>query len=68
MPQTTSERAARWPGMDRQAIDYLKQRGYTLQRSWHWHAPDLTHIPTDKERDAILYLIEEWDFGGLING
>ena len=68
MPQTSPERAARWPGMDHQAMKYLEDQGYRLSRSWHWYAPSKTHIPTEKEMDAILYLIEEWDFGGIING
>lgn len=67
MPQTTPERAARWPGMDHQAIKFLKDQGYTLQRNWFWTLPTLSHIPTIKENDAILYLIQEWDFGGIVS-
>ena len=64
MPQTTPERAARWPGMDQQAIGYLRSRGYVLRRDWYWTKPTPDHQPTEKELDAIDYLFEEWDFGG----
>lgn len=64
MPQTTPERAARWPGGDQQAIAFLRKWGYILNRDWTWsHIKG--HVPTQMEEDAILYLIEEWDFGGL---
>ena len=66
MPQTTPERAARWPGMDSEALDFLEGQGYVLRRDWHWMRPNPDHLVTDREEDAILYLIQEWDFGGLI--
>ncbi len=64
MPQTTPERAARWPGMDTQAIQFLEKRGYRLGRDWFWTIPEYRAYPTRKEADAMRYLIEEWDFGG----
>lgn len=64
MPQTTPERAARWPGIDQQAIKYLEGQGYELNRDWTWKKPSPKHVITDREEDAILYLIQEWDFGG----
>lgn len=66
MPSTTPERAARWPGLDSQAIDYLNNQGFTLTRSWEWTKPHSTYILTEKEEDAIVYLIQEWDFGGIL--
>ena len=27
--------------------------------------PTLGHIIEDRENDAIIYLVEEWDWGGL---
>ena len=65
MPQTTAERAARWPGMDMEAIAYLTTQGYKLTRYLHWRPPTPDHEPTDREADAIMYLVQEWDFGGL---
>ena len=66
MPQTTPERAARWPGMDGEAIDFLQSCGYTLQRNWSWLLPEGKTMPDDREQDAIAYLIEEWDFDGWV--
>lgn len=66
MPSTTPERAARWPGMDQEAMAYLKAQGYSLTRGWGWLPPSSDHVSTDREIDALRYLIEEWDFGGIV--
>ncbi|UQS95130.1 hypothetical protein Pam3_59 [Pseudanabaena phage Pam3] len=68
MPQTTPERAARWPGGDQEAIGCLEDGGWMLSRDgkWQWTHPDPTRKPTGREIDAAVYLIEEWDFGGMI--
>lgn len=66
MPQTTPDRAARWPGMDQEAIHFLEIAGYKLTTYWGWNKPTPNHKPTERERDAIIYLIEEWDFAGII--
>lgn len=64
MPRTTPERAARWPGLDGEAIAYLQANGWVLHRDYTWsHPEDRPILP--REMDAILYLLEEWDFGGL---
>lgn len=65
MPQTTPERRARWPGWDSQAMEYLEGQGFHLNRDWTWTSPSKEHKLEEKEEDAILYLIQEWDFGGL---
>ena len=65
MPQTTPERRARWPGGDQQAMKYLRSRGYVLQKNWLWAAPP-GHTHSSKDVDALDYLIEEWDFGGVV--
>jgi len=65
MPQTTPERAKRWPGMDSEAIEFLEDAGYTLRKDWAWDKPSKNHKPTERERDAVIYLIEEWDFDGI---
>lgn len=69
MPSTSDERAARWPGMDTQATEYLEGRGYILSRDgkWEWSMPEDATAPSARDVDAVLYLIEEWDFGGLRN-
>lgn len=65
MPQTTAEQAARWPGMDEEAIGYLKEKGFRLGRDWCWRKEG-DPILTDREADAVSYLIHEWDFGGYV--
>ena len=66
MPQTTPERQARWSGMDSEAIAFLEGQGYYLRADWMWVLPTPEHVVTEREEDAILYLIEEWDFGGTL--
>lgn len=66
MPQTSKERAARWPGMEGEASSYLEDHGYKLTYAFKWKLPKKGHTPTEKESDAIWYLIEEWDFGGTV--
>lgn len=66
MPQTTPERAARWPGGDSEAMDFLLAAGYKMTKQWAWLKPE-GHKVTEKEEDALIYLIEEWDFAGLTN-
>lgn len=64
MPQTSPERRSRWT--DETAIEFLKSRGFKLGRDWHWRMPEGRIEVTEREDDAIIYLIEEWDFGGVI--
>lgn len=66
MPQTTPERAARWPGGDSEAIKHLQAAGFTLNRDWTWTKPP-DYQSTDRDIDAVVYLIEEWDFDGIRN-
>ncbi len=65
MPSTTPARAARWPGGDSEAIGYLEVQGFTLTRQWQWVPPSSDHALSEREADAIVYLIQEWDFGGI---
>ena len=44
-------------------MDYLEAQGFVLGRDWCWRHPE-NREATEKEADAIIYLIEEWDFGG----
>ena len=52
--------------MDTEAINFLQSRGYKLQRNWSWLMPVGKTMPNEREEDAILYLIEEWDFDGWV--
>lgn len=65
MPQTTLERAARWPGGEKEATKCLRDGGWMLGFDWAWRHWDRRQ-PTERERDAAQYLIEEWDYNGLV--
>ena len=47
---------------------YLKDRGYLLSKNWLWKHPlkptydDMTR----EEFECLLFLIHEWDYGGLV--
>ena len=65
MPSSTPERQARW-GSDGAASDYLAARGFRLRRDWCWVLPEGRDDADETEADAIIYLIEEWDYGGMV--
>lgn len=65
MPQSTPERRARWVS-DARATEFLKSRGYKLTPEWEWIPPDPKGTPALDEQDAILYMVEEWDYGGIV--
>ena len=47
----------------------LHDAGYVLREDWHWDPkPGVTDYPdmTQDEYEAMLFLLQEWDFGGLI--
>lgn len=66
MPSATPELQAKWPGMDREAMQFLEAAGYTLTPGWEWIKPNPGHPPTEREISAMQYLIDEWDFGGMV--
>jgi hypothetical protein len=52
---------------DRVARAYLEQKGYALTKDWFWLPPigvTLQNMP-EEDYKHVLYLIEEWDYGGL---
>jgi hypothetical protein len=51
---------------DGEAIKYLHDRGYRLNRRWCWLLPHPDHEPTPREFGAVRYLIDEWDLGGIV--
>ena len=65
MPQAAEKQRARWPGSIEEATAFLKNAGFTLTMHWEWLISK-NHIITEREKDAIKYLCNEWDFGGLI--
>lgn len=72
MPQATEELRQLWH-YNSDTPDYsaehflINERGFMLTRRWTWVPP----VPMDygmldeKEYSAILYLVQEWDYGGL---
>ena len=70
MPSATPELRARWwPDDDetgtQTATRFLEERGYRLDRAWMWVTPTPDHVITEDEDSAIVYLITEWDYGGV---
>jgi len=49
-------------------IKFLEASGFTLRRDWTWFKPGVYNERgmTKQEKDSVLFLIEEWDFGGMI--
>lgn len=49
-------------------MKYLEDRGFVLTKDWYWTPPagkNLNTISRD-EFECILFLVHEWDFGGLV--
>jgi hypothetical protein len=67
MPSASPELRRQWPGHDREAILHLQAQGYRLNERWAWVRPTPEHVVTDRDRSAIQYLIDEWDFDGLLS-
>lgn len=51
--------------------EFLHSQGYKLGRDWCWTPPEsvLSYKDmTDDEYDCLLFLVHEWDYGGLNYG
>jgi hypothetical protein len=57
------------PIADGPPMEYLRNQGFTLNRDWTWSKPDITNYGqlSEKEYHCILFLVQEWDMGGLKN-
>lgn len=75
MPMASDELRAKMneyfgdPIDDAGPIDYLRGQGFKLNRGFWWSPrPGVTALSdlTEKERDCILFLIDEWDWDGLV--
>jgi len=53
---------------DSTASAFLEEKGYKLTPQWLWIPPNGITLQTMPEEDYrhLLYLIEEWDYGGLV--
>jgi hypothetical protein len=69
MPQASEELRKLWGGSDGVGEDkaekFLKSHGYKLRRDWRWELPTSNHSITDDEFDALCFLVDEWDYGGI---
>lgn len=66
MPQATRELRERWDIADGPVIAYLAAKGFKYTQKWEWLKPTKNHQCTQAEISAILFLIQEWDWGGLV--
>ena len=48
---------------DQEAIDFLVSKGWTLSRQFNFFSPRSYGECSHEEKEAILYLLNEWDFG-----
>ena len=72
MPQTTQENLDALAQFldevdDYTTQEYLVNRGYTLEGDFTWSHPNVKskNYMTENEWQCMLYLIQEWDYGGL---
>lgn len=69
MPQASDAQRRRWGGRhgvgEDKAEGFLKSRGYVLTRQWYWTLPKPDHYVTAEEADAMQFLMDEWDYGGI---
>lgn len=50
-------------------MKYLEEAGYELTEDWQWKPkPGVKEYNdmTQKEYDCLLFLVQEWDFGGMV--
>lgn len=72
MPTASDERREQMnklfgdPISDHGPMKYLEARGYKLTPDWCWIKPSPDHEVTDEEGNCIDFLIEEWDFDGIV--
>lgn len=48
---------------DQEAIDFLVSKGWTLSRQFNFFSPRSYGECPHEEKEAILYLLNEYDFG-----
>ncbi len=71
MPSSSDFLRTKWADSEGNITDavaqkYLEDKGFILTEKWFWKLPNPNYHITDDDFSAIQYLIEEWDFGGLI--
>jgi hypothetical protein len=46
-------------------VAFLCSHGYLLREDWCWIKPTPSHTMSRDERSCIIFLQDEWDFGGI---
>ncbi len=72
MPQASKEMADKMQEYfgdsvsDAGPIQHLQEQGFKLSPQFSWTHPSGKPFGdlTEKDRDCMLFLVEEWDFGG----
>lgn len=74
MPQATAELQKEWmldtnsqSAGEFEATQYLFRAGYSLTSRWNWLKPEPSHPVTEKELSAATFMLQEWDYGGIIS-
>jgi hypothetical protein len=71
MPQASDEDRAQMQQWFGDGIDdhgphaYLESHGWTLLRGWLWQPPVPYHSVSCYELACVMFLINEWDYGGF---
>ncbi len=77
MPQASSELRSRMeerfgdPISDAGPTKFLEDAGYKLTSSWLWEPKkgvESLKDMTQEEYECMLFLVHEWDYGGLFTG
>lgn len=69
MPSTTRERHAlisRWFGGEIDPLGpehVLTSQGFYFDTGWMIRKPSPSHSMTFEQRELVLFLVEEWDYG-----
>jgi hypothetical protein len=51
---------------DEGPVKFLVERGYKLRDNYEWDMPKEEHWVSDKELLCLRFLVEEWDYGGIV--
>jgi hypothetical protein len=68
MPSTSLDRhqlITKWFGeIDPMGPEHvLTSQGFHIDASWIIHKPTSSHSMTFEQRELVLFLVEEWDYG-----
>lgn len=67
MPQASDDLRAYWGGADDwPAMKHLEDAGFKLTRGWQWVKPSPEYVLTGRDWRAVQFLMDEWDYGGLV--